>query len=173
MNPSSKMSSKKVRSSNGSSSKLLTKKLLGDHGDELEQQPQHQEGSSATSGWSSPEHQPVDEAASSSLAASPGGNGEGLGGLVRRTSSVESILRSLAAGSTVASTPWKLTRAVVHLEDAWKGRVYPCPPLETKDPATRALFKLRWRYRSLEFLVVHLLLCKCILSEVVRANHIQ
>ncbi|CAM9708851.1 unnamed protein product [Ectocarpus sp. 4 AP-2014] len=66
----------------------------------------------------------------------------------------------MSCGSTIrsAGTEWRLTRAVVHLEDAWKGRVSPCPPLEKIDPATRVLFKMRWKYQGLEFLVVHLLL---------------
>lgn len=79
-----------------------------------------------------------------------------------RKSSIERILDNMSCGSTIraAGTEWRLTRAVVHLEDAWKGRVSPCPPLEKKEPATRALFKMRWKYQGLEFLVVHLLLCE-------------
>lgn len=81
--------------------------------------------------------------------------------MMRNTSSVESILGSMSRGSTIRATaPWKLTRAVVHVEDAWKGRFSPCPPLEKKEAVEVAIFKLRWKYRSLEFFVVHLLLCK-------------
>lgn len=154
MNPPSKMSAKKVRAN--PSSTPLTKKLLGDHGEEQQEHQQRDGGSGCSSA--------ADEAGSSSPLAAPGESREEAslgGGLVRRRSSVESILRDIAKGSTVASTPWKLTRAVVHLEDAWKGRVYPCPPLDKKEPAAQALFKLRWRYRSVEFWIVHLLLCKC------------
>ncbi|CAM9880018.1 unnamed protein product, partial [Pylaiella littoralis] len=79
--------------------------------------------------------------------------------MMRNTSSVESILGSMSRGSTIRATaPWKLTRAVVHVEDAWKGRFSPCPPLEKKEAVEVAIFKLRWKYRSLEFFVVHLLL---------------
>ncbi|CAM9631708.1 unnamed protein product [Discosporangium mesarthrocarpum] len=51
---------------------------------------------------------------------------------------------------------WKLTRAVIHLEDAWKGRVGLCPSLEDED--RRSMFKLRWKLRSLDFYLVHVLL---------------
>ncbi|CAM9969741.1 unnamed protein product, partial [Choristocarpus tenellus] len=51
---------------------------------------------------------------------------------------------------------WKLTRAAVHLEDAWKGRIMLCPSLEDKNALV--LFKCRWRLRRLEHFLVHLLL---------------
>lgn len=77
-----------------------------------------------------------------------------------KNTSVEKILDTISEGSTIRATgaDWKLTRAVVHLEDAWKGRISPCPPLEKKEPTARALFKMRWKFRSLDFLIVHLLL---------------
>lgn len=96
--------------------------------------------------------------------SSLGTEGSGEGQLFPSNTSVQSILRNISRGSTIAATPWKLTRAVVHLEDAWKGRVSPCPPLEKKELATRNIFKLRWKYRGLEFAVVHLLLCELLSS---------
>lgn len=151
-----------------SSTKLLTTKLLGDdeklssasldHHRESEKDPRHD-----ATACSSPERR--EEGDVSSLSGTEG-SAEGLTALGGDTS-VQSILRSISRGSTIASsTPWKLTRAVVHLEDACKGRFSPCPPLEKKEPATRALFKLRWKYRGLEFAVVHLLLCELALSAV-------
>eukprot|EP00903_Cladosiphon_okamuranus_P015012 g13891.t1 len=153
-----------------SSTKLLMAKLLGD--DSKEQQQQQPLPSAALDRRDIRDPERVEEAmecppsperreepgeSSSSLGTEGGGGGERQL-FPGKTSSVQSILRKISAGSTIAATPWKLTRAVVHLEDAWKGRVSPCPPMEKKEPATRALFKLRWKYRGLEFAVVHLLL---------------
>lgn len=84
------------------------------------------------------------------------GEGSSLG--VKRSTSVEVILQQLAAGNTILARgdSWKLTRAVVHTEDAWKGRVSPCPLLEKEN--ARKLFKLRWKHRWVDVLLVHLLL---------------
>lgn len=150
-----------------SSTKLLTTKLLGDDNKKQlsaasdrrdSREPERDEEATQ---YSSPERQEEADD-SSSLGTEGSGSGSGEGQLFPgNTSSVQGILRNISRGSTIAVTPWKLTRAVVHLEDSWKGRVSPCPPLEKKEPATRALFKLRWKYRGLEFAVVHLLLCEC------------
>lgn len=78
------------------------------------------------------------------------------------STSVSLFLGQLAVGNTIKGEAWKLTRAVVHLEDAWKGRVSPCPPLEQE--GLRRLFKLRWRYRGVDFLLIHLLLVLCLLE---------
>lgn len=78
------------------------------------------------------------------------------------STSVCLFLEQLAIGNTIKAEGWKLTRAVVHLEDAWKGRVSPCPPLEQE--GLRRLFKLRWRYRWVDFLLIHLLLVLCLLE---------
>lgn len=82
----------------------------------------------------------------------------------RNTSSVAVILRQLATGSSISARgeQWKLTRAVAHLEDAWKGRMSPCPPLDQEN--VRRMFKLRWKYRRLDFLLVHLLLVLSLLE---------
>lgn len=80
----------------------------------------------------------------------------------KRSTSVHLFLKHLAVGNTIKVEGWKLTRAVVHLEDAWKGRVSPCPPLEQE--GLRRLFKLRWRYRWVDFLLIHLLLVLCLLE---------
>ena len=80
----------------------------------------------------------------------------------RRSTSVTTLLRQLAAGNTLRGEAWKLTRAVVHVEDAWKGKVSPCPPLE--EMGLRRLFKLRWKYRGVDFWLIHLLLVLCLLE---------
>ena len=81
-----------------------------------------------------------------------------------RGTSVTEILGQLATGSSICARgeQWKLTRAVAHLEDAWKGRMSPCPPLDQDN--MRNLFKLRWQYRRLDFLLVHLLLVLSLLE---------
>lgn len=89
-----------------------------------------------------------------------GREGEGIRSslAVKRSTSVAAILQNLAAGNTFLARgeEWKLTRAVCHLEDAFKGKFSPCPPIERE--RVRALFKLRWKYRGVEFLLVHLFL---------------
>lgn len=96
------------------------------------------------------------EAAAGSLERAKGGEDSPLSS--KRSTSVKVILERLAVGSTICARgeQWKLTRAVAHLEDAWKGRMSPCPPLEKE--RSRKLFKLRWKYRWLDFLLVHLFL---------------
>lgn len=139
-----------------SSTKLLKTKLLGDQKKRSSAAlDREQPGRDAVAECSSPERREADDA------SSLGTEGSGEGQDFPSKTSVQSILRNISVGSTIASTPSKITRAVVHLEDAWKGRVSPCPPLDKKEPATRALFKLRWKYRRVEFAVVHLLFCEC------------
>ena len=144
----------RAKGGKSSSTKLLTTKLLGDDSKKLSSAAQDREPEEATE-CSSPLERRGEEADD---ASSLGTEGSGERQLFPSNTSVQSVLRNISRGSTIAATPWKLTRAVVHLEDAWKGRVSPCPPLEKREPATRHLFKLRWKYRSLEFAVVHLLL---------------
>eukprot|EP00752_Nemacystus_decipiens_P003210 g2971.t1 len=152
----------RARGGKSSSAKLLTTKLLGDDKKVSSAENEDREqGEEEATECSSPLERPGEEADESS---SLGTEGSGEGQLVPSNTSVRSVLRNISRGSTIAATPWKLTRAVVHLEDAWKGRVSPCPPLEKKEPATRALFKLRWKYRSLEFAIVHLLLLLSLLE---------
>lgn len=81
-----------------------------------------------------------------------------------KITSVSVVLQKLAAGNTIHTRgeEWKLTRAVVHVEDAWKGRVSPCPALDQE--RVRKLFKLRWRYRTLDFLLVHMFLVLSLLE---------
>lgn len=149
----------RARGGKSSSTKLLTTKLLEEDDKKLSSAALDREpgkGDEEATECSSPERRGEEADDSSSL----GTDGSGEGQLFPSDTSVQSILRNISRGSTIAATPWKLTRAVVHLEDAWKGRVSPCPPLEKKEPATRALFKLRWKYRGLEFAVVHVLLCE-------------
>lgn len=139
-----------------SSTKLLTTKLLGDEKRRLSAALEETEKAAgqATECPSPERREEADDA------SSLGTEGSGEGHDLPRKTSVQSILRNISCGSTISSTPWKLTRAVVHLESAWKGRVSPCPPLEKKDPAMRNIFKLRWKYRGIEFAVVHFLLCE-------------
>lgn len=158
------MASRARGGKSSSTAKLLTTKLLEDGKEQhssaaaaLDQEQGRRHRAEAAEDPSPERREEADEASSSVTDGSSSG-GEGPYG--PSNTSVRSILCNISKGSTMAATPWKLTRAVVHLEDAWKGRVSPCPPLEKKEPATRALFKLRWRYRGVEFAVVHLLLCE-------------
>lgn len=82
----------------------------------------------------------------------------------KRSTSVAVVLRQLATGSSINARgeQWKLTRAVAHLEDAWKGRMSPCPQLDQEN--ARNMFKIRWKYRKLDFLLVHLLLVLSLLE---------
>lgn len=82
-----------------------------------------------------------------------------------KITSVSVVLQKLASGNTIHTRgeEWKLTRAVVHAEDAWKGRVSPCPALDQE--RVRKLFKLRWRYRTLDFLLVHMFLVLSLLES--------
>lgn len=79
-------------------------------------------------------------------------------GMKDRTTSVSTILHRMATGDPISAggEQWKLTRAVVHLDDSWKGRVNPCPALDNE--RVLGLVKLRWRLRQLDFLLVHLLM---------------
>ena len=82
----------------------------------------------------------------------------------KRSTSVAVVLRQLATGSSISARgeQWKLTRAVAHLEDAWKGRMSPCPQLDQEN--ARNMFKIRWKYRKLDFLLVHVLLALSLLE---------
>lgn len=75
-----------------------------------------------------------------------------------RSTSVTCILRRMAVGDPVGlrGEKWKLTRAFVHLENSWKGRVSSCPDLD--NPRARRLYKIRSHLRHLDFLLVHLLM---------------
>lgn len=88
-----------------------------------------------------------------------GGDKDFVAGANRRSSSVMQILRELAVGETIGARgeQWKLTRAVVHLEDAWRGRVSSCP-LSLDQDRIRRLFKVRWHLRRAEMLLIHGLL---------------
>lgn len=81
-----------------------------------------------------------------------------------RCTSVTQILRQMAEGDALRARGehWKLTRAVVHLEDSWKGRVSPCPSLDNE--RVRKLFKLRWHLRCLDFMLVHMLMVLSLLE---------
>lgn len=72
------------------------------------------------------------------------------------TTSVGQILKELAVGDPIglAGERWKLTRAVVHLEDSWCGRISPCPPALEKE-RVRKFFVLRWHVRRMEILLIH------------------
>lgn len=99
-------------------------------------------------------------------ATSPGKQNEGDSSPFseKRSTTVAVILRQLATGSSISAQgeQWKLTRAVAHLEDAWKGRMSPCPPLDQEN--VRKMFKIRWKYRKIDFLLVHLLLVLSVLE---------
>lgn len=106
-----------------------------------------------------------DEHAATAAAGRPSGDeGEKSPLSEKRSTSVTVVLRQLAAGSTISARgeQWKFTRAVAHLEDAWKGRMSPCPPLDQEN--IRNMYKLRWRYRKFDFLLVHLLLVLSLLE---------
>lgn len=81
-----------------------------------------------------------------------------------KITSVAAVLQRLAVGNTfhARGEEWKLTRAAVHAQDAWKGCVSPCPGLDHE--RVRQLFKLRWRYRALDFFLVHMFLVLSLLE---------
>lgn len=81
------------------------------------------------------------------------------------STSVMQILRQMAVGDPIGAKKqqWKLTRAVVHLEDSWRGRVSPCPP-SLQNERVRRLFKVRWHLRGAEVLCIHGLMALALLE---------